>query len=88
MVPVDDHSVDTLLKVISDHTEKGLTIVSDCWKAYDCLQSEGYKHLKVNQSLNFQEPECGVHMNISEQHWRDLMNLVPKYGHCKRHFVG
>ena len=28
-------------------------IMSDMWKAYDCLKDDGYVQLTVNDSLNF-----------------------------------
>ena len=34
--------------------------MSDMWKAYDCLQDEGYNHLTVNHSLNFIDPDTGA----------------------------
>ena len=87
MVPVPDRTSDTLLAIIKEYIEPG-TIISDCWKAYDCLGSEGYTHLKVNHKLNFVDPKTGAHTNRIERHWRDAKNLVPKYGRRKAHFVG
>ena len=84
MIPVDDRTSATLLSVIKDYIEPGTTIISDCWKAYDCLASEGYKHFKVN----FVDPDTGAHTNRIEQHWRDAKNLVPKYCRRKAHFLG
>ena len=88
MVSVADRISATLLDVIHQYIENGSTIVSDCWKAYDCLESEGYKHLKVNPSVNFVDPDTGAHTNRIKRHWHDVKNLVPKYGRCKAHFVG
>ena len=88
MVPVADRTSATLLEIIHNYIEPGTTIISDCWKAYDCLSKEGYQHLKVNHSLNFVDPHTGAHTNRIERHWRDTKNLVPKYGRRKAHFVG
>lgn len=87
-VPVQERNSETLLRVIQDHIEPGTTIISDCWKAYNCLNSEGYKHLTVNHSVNFVDPITGAHTNTIERRWRDTKNLVPKYGRRKAHFVG
>ena len=39
--------------------------MSDMWKAYDCLQDEGYNHLTVNHSLNFVDPDSLYHITGS-----------------------
>ena len=48
------------------HVLPGTTVISDCWKAYDCLSEEGYHHLSVNHSLNFVDPDTGAHTNTIE----------------------
>ena len=88
MVPVDKRDSHTLLKCIKDYIEPGSTIISDCWKAYDCLGKEGYNHLTVNHSVNFVDPVTGAHTNTIERTWRDAKALVPKYGRKKCVFVG
>ena len=70
------------------HVDPRTTIISDCWRAYQCLENEGFKHLTVNHTYNFVDPETGAHTNIIERKWRDLKSLVPKYGRRKYHFVG
>ncbi|GFT23073.1 uncharacterized protein TNCV_1858261 [Trichonephila clavipes] len=47
----------------------GSVIISDCWKAYNCLSHEGYQHLRVNHSLTFKDPETGAHTNSIEGTW-------------------
>ena len=62
-VPVKKRNSATLLECIREFIEPGTTIISDCWKAYDCLTQEGYKHLKVNHKLNFVDPKTKAHTN-------------------------
>ena len=88
MVPVQKRDAATLLQVIKDKISPGTTIISDCWRAYNCLQNEGYQYLKVNHSVNFVDPISGAHTNTIERKWRDAKNLVPKYGRRKAHFIG
>lgn len=66
---VPDRGAQTLLSVIKDWVLPGTTIISDCWRAYDCLEDEGYVHLKVNHSLNFLDPQTGAHTNSVEGTW-------------------
>lgn len=45
-------------------------IMSDCRNAYNCLESEGFKHLAANHSYDFVNPETGAHMyKILSEHW-------------------
>ncbi|XP_076106327.1 uncharacterized protein LOC143074994 [Mytilus galloprovincialis] len=80
---VENRTKETLLKLIKDNIKPGTTIISDCWKAYDCLGSEGFEHLKVNHSVNFVDPETGAHTNSIESTWRALKKSLPKYGTVK-----
>ncbi|XP_030752315.1 uncharacterized protein LOC115879561 [Sitophilus oryzae] len=57
LVPVENRTVATLLAVIRQWILPGTTIVSDYWKSYDTLEHEGFKHHKVNHSLNFVDPQ-------------------------------
>ena len=88
MVPVERRDSDTLLEIIKDKIEQGTTIISDCWKAYNCLSKEGYQHLTVNHSINFVDPTTAAHTNTVERRWREAKANVPKYGRRKYHFVG
>ena len=40
------------LHVIKEWVLPG-SIMSDCWKAYDCLSDAGFEHLRVNHSMSF-----------------------------------
>jgi hypothetical protein len=48
MVPVAKRSSAYLIPIIKHFIAPGTTIISDCWKAYDCLESEGFIYLKVS----------------------------------------
>lgn len=66
MVPVERRDKETLLQLIKEWILPGTTIHSDCWKANNCLNDEGYRHLSVNHSLHFKDPATGVHTNTNE----------------------
>jgi len=70
MVVVENRTTETLLQCIEKYIEKGSTIYSDCWKAYNGLKNHPhYEHLKVNHSMHFKDPETGVHTNSIEATW-------------------
>ena len=80
---VEDRKAETLISIIKEHIKPGTTIISDCWKAYNRLEEEGFKHLTVNHSLNFVDPDTGAHTNTIESTWRALKKSLPTCGTIK-----
>lgn len=66
---VENRSAAVLLDVLTKYVLPGSTVISDCWKAYDCLEDEGFVHLKVNHSITFKDPDTGAHTNTIEGMW-------------------
>jgi len=87
-VEVEKRDSQTLLQIIKEKIHEQSVIISDCWKAYDCLQDEGFKHLKVNHKYNFVDPDTGAHTNTVERNWRTLKEKVPQCGRRSCHFGG
>ncbi|GFS49689.1 mitotic-spindle organizing protein 2A [Trichonephila inaurata madagascariensis] len=77
---VPNRTKEELLSVIKEWVVPGSVIISDCWKAYNCLSHEEYQHLRVNPSLTFKDPETDDHTNSIEVTWsvikRSLRNHV------------
>jgi len=88
MVPVEDRSTDTLLQIIKEWIKPGTTIFSDCWRAYNCLETEGFKHLTVNHSLHFKDPDTGTHTNAIESSWRAAKIITTSSSRQKAHIPG
>nr|XP_027228456.1 uncharacterized protein LOC113820322 [Penaeus vannamei] len=88
LVPVEDRTSDTLLAVIKERIAPGSIIISDCWKAYNCLSDEGFEHLTVNHSYHFVDPDTQAHTNTIERQWREAKRKVPLCGRRKKHFAG
>lgn len=86
LVPVVTHDKDSLLSVIQQWVLPGTTIISDCWKAYDCLELEGFQQFKVNYSVNFKYPDSGQHTNTIEGLRSHAKYSQPQYPK-KRGFV-
>ena len=59
----------TLLPIIQDRILPGTCVMSDLWRAFDCLNDEGFQHLTVNHSLNFVDPDTGAHTQNIENTW-------------------
>lgn len=87
-VPVERRDAATLLTIIKEWILPETTIISDCWRAYNCLENEGFIHLSVNHSQNFVNRVTGAHTNNIERTWREVRSNVPKYGRRKQHFAG
>ena len=88
LVPVEHRDKDTLLPIIRAHRYclPGTRVMSDMWKAYDCLQDEGYVHLTVNHSLNFVHPDTGAHTQGIENRWWCVKRGLPRTGTSKELF--
>jgi len=83
LVPVGQRDKDTLLPIIPAHILPGTRVISDMWKAYDCLKDEGYSHLTVNHSLNFVDPDTGGHTQRIENTWWGDRQSMPRKGTSK-----
>lgn len=88
VVGVENRSAETLLQVIKEWILPGTTVISDCWKAYNCLASEGFVHFTVNHSVNFVDPDSGAHTQNIERAWREVRSSVPRYGRSEAHYLG
>lgn len=88
MVPVEKRDRSTLLPIIERWILPGTTVHSDFWKAYDCLDSEGYNHLKVNHSIEFVDAETGACTNHIEASWRVAKKHCDTGGRKKEFFGG
>lgn len=61
IVPVKKRSRKVLLRIIKKRIAPGSIILSDKWRAYNCLDKEGYTHKSVNHSTNFVDPISKAH---------------------------
>ena len=75
-----------MIPIIKKFVEPGTVILSDCWKAYSSLKSEGYHHLTVNHSIAFKNKETGACTNLIESTWNAVKKSLPKTGTQKQHY--
>ncbi|KYM99495.1 hypothetical protein ALC62_09761, partial [Cyphomyrmex costatus] len=85
---VENRSEETLLACIKYWIMPGTTIISDCWKSYQCLNNEGFQHLTVNHTYNFVDPDSGAHTQNIERVWREFRANIPRYGRREYHLEG
>lgn len=78
--PDNKRDSETLLALIQKHVKPGSTIISDGWKAYECLKDHGYKHMTVVHEQNFVDPETGAHTQEIESNWRALKRRLCRGG--------
>ncbi|GBM51373.1 hypothetical protein AVEN_110821-1 [Araneus ventricosus] len=83
---VENRTSEVLLSVIEKHILPGTTIISDCWKSYDCLSHEGFGHLTVNLGLHFVDPSTGAHANSIESMWSDIKRNLQGTNHVQGQF--
>ncbi|GFX02563.1 DDE_Tnp_IS1595 domain-containing protein [Trichonephila clavipes] len=83
---VQHRSKDILHQSIKSNIKEGSTIISDCWKAYDCLEDEGFLHLSVNHSMYFKDPETGAHTNSIEGSCSAIKKSLHGTRRCKDQF--
>ena len=76
-MPVDDRTESTLLAIIQRYVQKGSIIHTDCFASYNTLKDNGYRHLTVNHSENFVDPETGACTNQIESTWWAVRRGLP-----------
>ena len=76
----NSRSESTLIELIKKHIAPGTILFSDCWKGYINLEKHGYKHLSVNHSENFVDPETRVHTQTIESSWRPMRRRLRRGG--------
>jgi transposase-like protein len=83
-VQVENRNSLTISQIIKEHVYEGSIIYTDCWKGYNYLdETDEYIHGKVNHSLNFKDPETGIHTNSIEGTWAAVKSKIPKRYRCK-----
>ena len=68
----------TLLDIVRRIYLPGTIIYSDQWVAYGDITGLGVQHYTVNRSLNFVNPNNGVHMQHIESYWNKNNFILKK----------
>ena len=77
---VPDRTAATLLPLIQQHVLPGTTVHSDEWRAYNRVQQlpNVSSHGTVNHSVNFVDPQTGVHTQAIESYWARVKHKFKK----------
>ncbi|CAF0895277.1 unnamed protein product [Brachionus calyciflorus] len=76
MEVVPNRESENLLEIIYDKCLTGSTIYSDCWSSYQKLTKlKEFKHMTVNHSYNFLDPDTGACTNRIESLWNSSKNV-------------
>lgn len=76
--PDNKRGAPTLLPIIQHWILPGSIVYTDEWGAYNELTAQCYTHDSVNHSIQFVNPQTGVHINTQEGLWH----------HAKRQMTG
>lgn len=91
LVPVESCDAHTLMRVLTDWVSPGTTVVSDCWKTYNCFSLKSFRHLKENDILFFEDNITNEYSESLEQCWHEVRGYKSRIGLLKRqkvHTVG
>ena len=75
---VNDRSARTLLPIIQSVCRPESIIFSDQWRSYTALNSLNFIHETVNHSIEFVDPETGVHTQNIESFWNKVKMIIKK----------
>jgi transposase len=73
-----------LMPIVKRLVEKGATVYTDTWKAYDGLVFDGYKHYRINhRNLEYSDRK-GNHVNGIENFWSFSKRRLRKFNGIRR----
>ena len=49
------------MPIVQNYIWPGAIVISDGWRAYQCLKDAGYNHMPVNHDEFFVDPDTGAH---------------------------
>ncbi|KAK3526150.1 hypothetical protein QTP70_016663 [Hemibagrus guttatus] len=83
---VKKRNKETLVPIIKKHIKRESLVVSDEWRAYTSLSQEGYKHVRVNHSQNYVDPQTGLHTQNIERAWQTYKREIwrMRWNRCEK----
>lgn len=70
--------------IIKELVDKGTTLYTDSWRAYDGLVLNGYKHYRINHADEVYSNRRGNHINGIENFWSYAKRRLLKFNGIRR----
>jgi len=74
---IPDAKRDTLMPIIQDKVKLDSIVYSDCWPAYNTLDTSGFRHFRINHSKLFADRKN--HINGIENFWNQAKRHLRKF---------
>ena len=74
---IPDAKKATLMPIIKDKVVPDSIVYSDCWAAYNTLDTSGFKHFRINHSKLFADRKN--HINGIENFWNQAKRHLRKF---------
>lgn len=74
---ITDAKRDTLIPIIEDKIMLDSIVYSDCWSAYNTLDTSGFRHFRINHSKLFADKKN--HINGIENFWNQAKRHLRKF---------
>lgn len=82
---ITDAKSQTLMPIIRKKVTPDSIVYSDCWRAYNSLDTQGFRHFRINHSALFADQKN--HINGIENFWNEAKRHLRKFnGVPKEHF--
>jgi len=82
---ITDAKSGTLIPIIRKKVVPDSVVYSDCWKAYNAVDTQGFRHFRINHSKLFADKKN--HINGIENFWNQAKRHLRKFnGVPKEHF--
>lgn len=82
---ITDAKSETLMPIIRKKVVPDSIVYSDCWRAYNSLDTQGFRHFRINHSRLFADQKN--HINGIENFWNQAKRHLRKFnGVPKEHF--
>jgi hypothetical protein len=83
LVPVPDRTTETLMAVLRDWIEPGITVICNCLSAYRDIETRGHSNKTVNHTIGFVDVPTSAHTKTTEIIWRHIKAFLNPYNQMR-----